>query len=132
MRESKLPLIKHIPHFLNYCKDEKNLSDYTFQNYQMYLNKFIVWLKKNKKQDILPHQLTNNDILEYKAFLATPDKNTGKTLKKITQNYYLVALRALLSYFSAKDIICASSQAKSSSQGALNAKERLRTLPLIK
>jgi site-specific recombinase XerD len=28
----------------------------------------------------------------------------GRTLKKITQNYYLIALRAILGYFTAKDI----------------------------
>jgi len=37
-------------------------------------------------------------------YLVIPTKN-GRSLKKTTQSYYLIALRALLSYFSAKDIL---------------------------
>ena len=37
-------------------------------------------------------------------YLVIPTKN-GRSLKKTTQSYYLIVLRALLSYFSAKDIL---------------------------
>ncbi len=106
MKKSNISIIKHIPDFLDYCEVEKGLSDNTQKNYERYLNKFVFWLKKTGKENLRPHQLTADDIWKYRLFLSRNIKpNTGKSLKKVTQNYYLVALRALLSYFSAKDIV---------------------------
>lgn len=105
MIESTTSLIKHIPIFLNYCKNKKKLSEKTQENYNRYLKKFIFWLKENKKETILPHELTENDILRYKLFLANFGKKESKSLKQISQKYYLIALRALLSYFSVRDIV---------------------------
>lgn len=99
MRKSTTPIIKHISDFLDYCKFEKKLSENTQENYKRYLSKFIFWLNKKNKQNIKPHDLTSSDIKDYTLFLSK-DKN----LKKITQNYYLIALRAFLSYFSSRDI----------------------------
>ena len=101
MKKSNVPIMKHIPDFLDYCEVEKGLSSKTQENYQRYLQKFIYWLKKAKKENLKPHELTPDDIWKYRLFLS----RSGKKLKKITQNYYLIALRALLSYFSAKDIV---------------------------
>jgi len=106
MQKSNIPIIKHIPDFLDYCEVEEGLADNTQKNYQCYLNKFVFWLKKNKKGDLRPHQLTPDDIWKYRLFLSRNiNPKTGKSLKKTTQSYYLIALRALLSYFSAKDIV---------------------------
>jgi site-specific recombinase XerD len=106
MYKSNKPLIKHISDFLDYCEVEKGLSDNTQRNYQRYLNKFCYWLKEKNKENIMPHQLTSEDVWDYRLFLSRhPDPKNGKTLKKSTQNYYLVALRAFLSYFSTKDIV---------------------------
>ena len=87
MYESSEPMINHIPRFLDYCK-EVGLSGHTYENYKHYLNKFILWLKK-----------------EYRLYLSSYKDNKKQSLKPITQNYYLIALRALLSYFSAKDVL---------------------------
>jgi len=38
-------------------------------------------------------------------FLSRFTDKKGRPLKKVTQNYYLIALRAFLSYFTAKDIV---------------------------
>jgi len=106
MKKSNNSIIKHIPDFLDYCEVEKGLANNTQKNYQRYLNKFKFWLEKTGKNDLRPHQLSSDDIWKYRLFLSRNiDPKTNKTLKKTTQNYYLVALRALLSYFSAKDII---------------------------
>jgi site-specific recombinase XerD len=106
MKKSNNPIIKHIPDFLDYCEVEKGLSNNTQKNYQRYLNKFKFWLEKTNKKDLKPHQLSSDNIWKYRLFLSRNiDPKTNKTLKKTTQNYYLVALRALLGYFSAKDII---------------------------
>jgi site-specific recombinase XerD len=105
MKKSDKPILKHIPDFLDYCEVEKGLSNRTQEDYQHYLKKFALWLKNNKKEDLLPHELTSDDIWAYRLYLSRYQDEKGKTLKKVTQNYYLIALRALLSYFSARDIV---------------------------
>jgi len=105
MKKSTIPIIKHITDFLDYCEVEKGLSDNTQKNYQRYLAKFISWLKKTKKETLLPHELTAEDIWAYRLYLSRYTDKKGRPLKKVTQNYYLIALRALLGYFSAKDVV---------------------------
>ena len=105
MKKSATPIIKHIPDFLDYCEVEKGLSDNTQKDYRQYLERFILWLKKTKKEALLPHELTAEDIWAYRLYLSRYTDENGHPLKKVTQNYYLIALRALLGYFSAKDIV---------------------------
>jgi len=105
MKKSNKNIIKHIPDFLDYCEVEKGLADKTQENYQRYLQKFVSWLKKTKKVDLLPHALTAEDIWAYRLYLSRYTDKKGRPLKKVTQNYYLIALRAFLGYFIAKDIV---------------------------
>ncbi|MBU4274725.1 tyrosine-type recombinase/integrase [Patescibacteria group bacterium] len=106
MEKSNKPIIKHIPDFLDYCEVEKGLANNTQENYLHYLNKFSGWLKKKGLTSLLPHQLTPEQIWDYRLYLSrTPSPATGKLLSKGTQNYYLIALRAFLGYFVAKDIL---------------------------
>ena len=105
MKKSNTPIIKHIPDFLDYCEVEKGLADKTQKNYQQYLAKLVSWLKKTKKEALLPHELTSEDIWAYRLYLSRYTDKKGRPLKKVTQNYYLIALRALLGYFTAKDIV---------------------------
>lgn len=105
MGESSKSIIEHIPLFLNYCK-ETGLTTKTQDSYKIYLKKFIKWLEKENKHNLFPHEITEEDIQVYKKYLShhTASENGGP-LKKITQNYYLIALRALLGYFTAQDIV---------------------------
>ena len=105
MKKSDKSIIKHIPDFLDYCEVEKGLADKTQKNYYHYLVKFVSWLKKTKKETLLPHELTADDIWAYRLYLSRFQNEKGHSLKKITQNYYLIALRAFLNYFTAKDIV---------------------------
>jgi len=105
MINSNRSIVSHIPDFLDYCEIEKGLSENTQINYRRYLQKFIIWLKNAKKGEILPHQLTSDDIWAYRVYLSRFIDPQGHSLSKITQNYYLIALRALLGYFTAKDIV---------------------------
>ncbi|MFA5232614.1 MAG: tyrosine-type recombinase/integrase [Candidatus Paceibacterota bacterium] len=105
MQNSDKPIIKHITDFLDYCEIEKGLSDNTQKNYGRYLKKFVDWLKYNKKENIKPHELSPEDIWNYRLFLARYKDQNSALLSKLTQNYYLIALRALLTYFADKDII---------------------------
>ncbi|MFC1789746.1 tyrosine-type recombinase/integrase [Patescibacteria group bacterium] len=104
MKKSDVPIIKQIPDFLDYCEVEKGLSQKTQENYQRYLQKFISWLKASKNEGLLPHNLTADDVWNYRLYLSRFKSKKGLELKKVTQNYYLIALRAFLSYFTAKDI----------------------------
>lgn len=105
MNNSNKPIIKHIPDFLDYCEIEKGLSDNTQKNYSRYLKKFTDWLLLTEEKDLLPHQLTPEIVWDYRLYLARNKDEKNKLLSKLTQNYYLIALRALLSFFSDKDII---------------------------
>jgi site-specific recombinase XerD len=106
MQNSTKPIPQHISDFLDYCEVEKGLRDNTQKNYQRYLNKFVGWLKSRKLDGLLPHQLTPEHIWDYRLYLSR-DINpiTGHSLTKSTQNYYLIALRAFLGYFVAKDVV---------------------------
>ena len=106
MEKSDKTIIKHIPDFLDYCEVEKGLRDNTQKNYQRYLNKFVGWLKSEGFEGLLPHQLEADHIWNYRLYLSRRQSPyTGQTLQKSTQNYYLIALRAFLGYFVAKDIV---------------------------
>jgi integrase len=59
-------------------------------------------------EGLKPDQLTADHIWKYRVFLSKypiSDKN-NQTLKKKTQNYYLIALRNLLTYFTDRNIQC--------------------------
>lgn len=104
MVKSNKAIIEHIPDFLDYCDIEKGLSNITQKNYAQYLKKFVFWLKRQNKAKLLPHELSTEDIWAYRVYLSRLNGSNGQELSKATQNYYLIALRALLGYFCAKDI----------------------------
>jgi len=106
MENSNKPIINHIIGFLEYLEVEKGSASKTQENYARYLNKFIKWLKETRQEGLKPHELTAEHIWDYRIFLSRSPINlkNQKPLKKNTQNYYLIALRNLLSYFANKDI----------------------------
>ncbi len=105
MENSSKPIKEHLQDFLDFCEVEKGLRKNTQENYKKYLQKFLHWLDQANLSSILPHQLTSDHVWTYRLYLSrTPSSATGKLLSKGTQNYYLIALRALLGYFVAKDI----------------------------
>ncbi|MBI2054348.1 MAG: tyrosine-type recombinase/integrase [Candidatus Staskawiczbacteria bacterium] len=106
MVKSQIPISKQINDFLDWIDIEKGLSSKTQENYERFLDRFLFWLKKEDLNGLLPHQLTPDHVWSYRLFLSRQfTTHKGESLKKTTQNYYLIALRALLRYFVAKDII---------------------------
>lgn len=104
-KKSSDPIIDHIAPFLDYCEVEKGLSNNTQRNYDQYLKIFTKWLSENNTATLLPHQLTGDHIWDYRLYLARSYKtNRGTYLGKKSQNYYLIALRALLDYLADRDI----------------------------
>ncbi len=106
MQNSLKPIKEHLQDFLDFCEVEKGLRKNTQENYKNYLEKFFGWLGQTQNNSLLPHQLTSEHIWAYRLYLSrTPSPATGKLLSKGTQNYYLIALRAFLGYFVAKDVL---------------------------
>ena len=106
MDKVKEPFEVFLPEYLDWLELEKGLSKKTQENYKRFLKKFLKFLEKNNLDDLYPHQLTPDHIWKYRIFLARQNENhkNKQPLKKSTQNYYLIALRSLLSYFAEKDI----------------------------
>jgi len=73
--------------FLEHTEIEKGRSLNTVRNYDHYLSVFLEYSKVR-----LPKDITDALIREYRMWL------NRKDLKKKTQNYYLIALRAFLKY----------------------------------
>ena len=106
MQQDIRPIPHHLNDFLDWLDIEKGLSSKSQENYSRFLKKFLDWLEVNKLDGLLPHHLTSEHIWKYRAFLARQyTTKTKKSLKKTTQNYYLIALRSLLNYFAIRDII---------------------------
>jgi len=81
--------------FLEYLEIEKGRSLKTVENYDRYIKRFI------KHSDIqTPSDITEDAVRNYRLWLNRQEnkQKTGGTLKKNTQNYHLIALRAFLKY----------------------------------
>ena len=105
INKSSEPIAEYVLPFLDYCEIEKGLSNNTQRNYKQYLLLFTNWLKKTNNGNLLPHELTANHIWDYRLYIARTYKTpSGENLGKKSQNYYLIALRALLSFLADRDI----------------------------
>ncbi|PIQ73410.1 hypothetical protein COV58_02700 [Candidatus Roizmanbacteria bacterium CG11_big_fil_rev_8_21_14_0_20_36_8] len=84
--------------FLEYCEIDKNLSQKSIKMYGYYINFFNGWLLKQRNVDrINVEEITEDDLRSFRLYLAREYKNPYKgSLKRQTQNYFLVALRSLL------------------------------------
>lgn len=87
-----------ITDFLEYCEIEKGMGLKTIQNYDHYLQRFLKFAK-----DIPPSKINQKLISDYRLWLNRLKENQ-KPLKKVTQGYHLIALRAFLKYLAKKDV----------------------------
>jgi len=95
----------YISQFLEYCEIERGHSELTIRNYEHYLLRFLEFAQKEKrKENIKPSDITLELVRKYRLYLNRLDGHAGETMKKITQNYHMIALRALLKYFSRIDV----------------------------
>ena len=85
--------------FLEYTEIEKGRSLNTVRNYDHYLSRFLEFSKAKK-----PSYITDSYIREYRLWLNRQTASSGDTLKKKTQNYYLIALRAFLKYLAKRGL----------------------------
>lgn len=95
-----MPLTALVTDFLEYLEIERNASPLTLKNYHHYLTRFSEFAG-----DIAPDKIDLSLIRKYRLHLSRwTDPNTKKTLKRITQNYFMIALRAFLRYLARQDV----------------------------
>ena len=105
MAEAQQPLRSYLLPFLDYCEIEKGLSNNTQRNYRQYLRVFFAWLEKTHNADLRPKELTAKHVWDYRLYIARSYKTpVGGYLTKKSQNFYLIALRALLRFLAERDI----------------------------
>ena len=96
-----MPLSKLITDFLEYLELERNVSQLTIKNYDHYLKRFLDFAK-----DLDPKDIDLNLVRRYRLYLSRfIDPKTKKGLKRITQNYFMIALRAFLKYLARIDVV---------------------------
>ncbi len=90
--------------YLEYLEIEKGRSLKTVSNYDRYLSRFLEHTKIEKPKDI-----TDEVVREFRLWLNRQTSGVvvggqAQTLKKKTQNYYLISLRGFLSYMARRGI----------------------------
>jgi site-specific recombinase XerD len=81
--------------FFEYLEIEKNRSAKTIENYDRYLSRFLSFAKISD-----PSELTEELVRKYRLHLNRVTDEREQALKKVTQNYHVIALRAFLKYLS--------------------------------
>jgi site-specific recombinase XerD len=79
--------------YLNYLEIEKNRSPKTSENYNHYLTEFLKFAQVSS-----PAEITDGVVREFRLMLARRD------IKRVTQSYYVIALRNFLKYLAKRDI----------------------------
>jgi site-specific recombinase XerD len=97
---------KFLKEYLDYLEIEKNRSPKTRVSYERYLKEFFAAAKVRTVRDI-----TETRIREFRVALARRTTRLrqgsggqGRTLKKTTQSYYVIALRNFLKYLVKRDM----------------------------
>lgn len=88
--------------FLDYLSVEKNCSKLTIRDYRHYLEVFESWFSQAMPKKTLK-DLDLNAVRKYRVFLANKVDEKGLTLKRVTQNYYVIALRSFLRFLIKND-----------------------------
>src|SRR5690349_14725130 len=98
--------------FLEYLEIERNVSRLTIRNYKHYLERFIAFVRGPQVGDsstppvksVKTSDITAETIRQYRLYLSRYADSHEMTLKRVTQNYHLIALRSFLKYANKRDI----------------------------
>ncbi|OGG65465.1 hypothetical protein A2929_03135 [Candidatus Kaiserbacteria bacterium RIFCSPLOWO2_01_FULL_45_25] len=97
MYTNSMTLMELKRQFLEYLEIERGRSVKTVENYDRYLNRFFEFSKAKNPSDV-----TEEQVREFRLFLnrqaGTKVGGRVEPMKRRTQNYYLIALRAFLKY----------------------------------
>jgi site-specific recombinase XerD len=86
-----------IDDFLEYLAVEKGRSPLTIREYRHYLSRFLDWIRSNAEVSE-PGDITSKLVSKYRLYLANIPNPDGTLLKRVTQSYHIIALRAFLRY----------------------------------
>ena len=99
-KHKKTEVEKYLDDYLNYLEIEKNRAVKTSENYGRYLRFFLRETGIRRASEI-----TNEAVKAFRLKLARiKGGETGKELKKVTQSYYIIALRNFLKYLARQDV----------------------------
>lgn len=87
-----------IDKFLVYCEIEKQQSDKTLENYMHYLHRFLDFFGDKEIES-----LNLSDVQDYRVYLNRYKNENDVPLGKKTQNYHVIALRAMLKFLIKRD-----------------------------
>jgi site-specific recombinase XerD len=93
MAAEQTKLGKYLREYLDYLEIEKNRSPKTRENYEHYLMEFV---KASDAKD--PSDITEDAVRQFRIQLARRD------LKKVTQSYFVIAIRNFLKYLIKRDL----------------------------
>src|SRR3990167_4494977 len=85
--------------YLEHLEIEKNRSPKTLENYGRYLNRFFTFANVSS-----PSQIDDEVVRQYRLYLNRLKDPEGNGLKKLTQNYHIIALRNFMKYLAKRDI----------------------------
>ncbi len=89
-----------IKDYLDYLEIEKNRSIKTRDNYDRYLRRFLAFSKVTT-----PEGIAQENVRQFRLWLNRVVDEHGKTLRRNTQNYYVIALRNFLKYCAKRDVV---------------------------
>src|SRR6185436_17550676 len=84
--------------YLDYLTVEKGRSPKTRRNYDHYLRVFFKQAGIKTEKDI-----TEKTVRSFRVKLSEQNSGRGGIMKKVTQNYYVIALRSFLKYLAKHD-----------------------------
>ena len=101
MQDKTLPEL--IEDYLEYLKIERNVSPLTIRDYMHYLTIFSDWFSST-----LSHKKIGDldlfIVRRYRVFLSSKVDENDQPIKRVTQNYYVIALRSFLRYLLKNDV----------------------------
>ncbi len=83
--------------YLEYLEIEKGCSPLTIREYSHYLSRFLNWISDNYSLSN-PQDIKLEHIRKYRIYLAHLRNSYGAQIKRNTQSYHIIALRAFLRY----------------------------------
>jgi len=93
--------------FLEYIEIERGRAVKTVENYDQYLTRFFTQAKIKETGDI-----NEKNIREFRLWLNRQPGTGNDSMKRRTQNYYMIALRSFLKFLRKREIECISSPEK--------------------
>jgi len=95
-------LTEYIQMFLEYLEIERNASKLTVRNYRLYLKRFAEWFAIHHASKGIK-DINVDMVRKYRVYLSSFSNEKNENLMRITQSYYIIALRSFLRFLVRND-----------------------------